>query len=132
MGVVFSEGREMPKQLRHQMSGYGYTPRGTEPTAGTGSDGAAIVGGVAEAIRAASPWDFLSDWLFKKPAAEAAAQAQILQTQSQAYAMQQEQRAKTLRIVAIAGVALVGVIALVAARRRKPAKVSGYRKRRRR
>lgn len=121
MGVFFTEARAFPKELK-SMGHY----------RGAFGDNSADMNAFANVVAQASPWNFLKGMFVDKPAAEAAAQAQIASTQAQLLEVQAEDRSKTLRTVAIVGAGLVGVLVLVIATRKRAPQTAGYRRRRRR
>ncbi len=114
MSVVFSGDRGLPPEFRNGGMGDGLTE-----------------GGAVNFMKAISPWDFLTGWLVTKPAAEAAAQADIARSQAAAMAANDallQAKQKTLRTIAFAGAGVLAVLVLVMATKPRSAAVSGYRK----
>ena len=117
MTVVFYEGRRAPVGLRH-MNGYG-------------GDTFTEAGAVAF-TKAISPWDFLTGVFVTKPAAEAANQAAIAQSQAQEAGIVAQGKAEMIRTAMMVGGGVLGIVVLVSLLRRPaPARVGGYRKSRR-
>ena len=83
------------------------------------------------AIRSISPWDMLTGLFVTKPAQEHAAQVEIARTQAQAQAQALTIRGANVRTMVWVGGALVALLAVgIVILKRKPAKVGGYRSRR--
>ena len=103
MSVEFYTDRAFPKELR-SLQGLRHYRRYGDGTSDS-------LNAVANIVEKSSPWDLLTGLFVTKPAAQAAAQV----AESQVLAEQQAQQQKTLRIVAIAGAALVGVVVFATA-----------------
>lgn len=87
--------------------------------------------GAVAIISAASPWNFLTNWLATKPEEEAADQVQVAQLQAGTLQQAAVLRQKTIKTVVIAGAALVGVLTItLMLKPKRSAPVAGYRRRR--
>ena len=123
MGVVFVEGKGLPKQFTRG-GGYARYHRMGDATF-TEAGGAAIMGAI-------SPWNFLTQLFVTKPAQEHAAQVAIAQAQADAQGQALYARSANLKTMLTYGAVGVGALALLLFLRRRPASVAGYRRRSRR
>lgn len=131
MAGVFFEGKTVPTDVRRSLNGFGHfgDDDGHMNTGEAVADIFRSITGVA-----AGPVNFFTDLFVHKPEADAAAQVAAAGQQAQLLAIQDQDKSQTLRIALIAGAGLVGLLAfvLVLKKRSAPAKVAGYRRRRRR
>ncbi len=118
MSIFFTEGRGLPKEFTR---GGGYEGYGNSD-----QDGATKI------FDSISPFKFLEAMFVTKPLAERQAQLEMTRIQAQAQGQslfaQSQNMEELLKYAAIGVGALVVVILVV--KRKQPAKVGGYRKRR--
>lgn len=113
--ITFVEGRQLPPEFKKLDLGHHY------------GDALTDIGNI---VQKASPWDFLKGIFVDKPMAEQQAQIAIQQQQAAVAEQSLLSRQVTTKTLVMAGVGVLGLLALIAIARPRGA-VAGYRKRRR-